>query len=486
MSKPSGKLALSLSVGKVAAMLLNFVMPVFLSRFLTKEEYGLYSQFYLVHNFVGSICAFGIQSNLYYFFPGVTEAKRRNLVWNTLVAISCFGILGGLCLLIPPIGAFLVNADLRPYLNVIILCIVFYVPSLLIDPLGVVRNNKLLVLIYHPVSILLRVLFVVSFALVFHSLAGIFYAILLLEGIIFLFLIFYILRYYPLRGGCPIAGDLLKQQLVYSLPFGVAVCLNSVCLQIDKIICTNYLSLEDYAVYSIAFLGIPGIMQIYDALCQVNVVDMANYHKENNSYGVLNSYKTFVTKTLSFSLPLILAGCLFSPQIIDLVFSSKYHAATPFFRLYLFTFIFGMMGAGTILRAVGKTKYSMYAYLITAMIGIPITYLLIRYHGIWGAISSALFNTILPKLMLILFECRLLRSSLADYFPWLNMCKIFGISVGLILPIIILDLFVQWNVISAILVSVIYVVAAYLLEIKYNVFLINKSALGVIPKWLNL
>ena len=484
MSRTSGKLAFSLSVGKVVAMLLNFVMPVFLSRFLTKDEYGLYAQFYLVHNFVGSICAFGIQSNLYYFFPGATAEQKRQLVWNTLLAISCFGTLGGLCLLIPPIGSLLVNDDLHQYLNIIVPCIILYVPSLLIDPLGVIRNNKLLVMIYHPLSIFMRVVFVVSFALVFQSLAAIFYAILILEGLIFIFVIIYVWCHYPLQGANSVSSDLLRQQLAYSLPFGIAVCLNTLCMQMDKIICTSFLSLEDYAVYSIAFFGIPGIMQIYDALCQVNVVDMANYHKENNMNGVLACYKNFVTRTLSFSMPVILAGCLFSPQIIDLVFSPKYQAATPFFRLYLITFIFGMMGAGTILRATGKTKYSMYAYMITAVIGIPVTYLLIKYFGIWGAISSAIINTLLPKLLQIAFECGLLDYSLAEYFPWRSIYMITGISIVLILPVVILGFFIQWNIITAILISIIYVAAVYMFEIKYNIFIIDKSALGFITKRL--
>ena len=482
MLRTNGKLAFFLSVGKIVAMLLNFVMPVFLSRFLTREEYGLYSQFYLVHNFLGSICAFGIQSNLYYFFPGATEVEKRTITWNTLVAICCFGTLGGLSLLIPIIRNFLLSEELLQYLGIIILCIIFYVPSLLIDPLGIVKNDKYLVMIYHPVSILLKVIFVISFALTFHSLDSIFYAVLLLEGIIFVLLLFYILHYYPLRGKRILSKELMRMQFAYSMPFGIAVCLNTLCMQIDKIICINYLSLEDYAIYSIAFFGIPGIMQIYDALCQVNVVNMANYYKENNPQGVLDSYKIFVTKTLSFSLPIILVGCLFSPQIIDLIFSSKYSGAIPFFRLYLFTFIFGVMGAGTILRAIGKTKYSMYAYLFSAIIGIPVTYLLILYYGIWGAISSAMINTILPKLVQIIFECKLMGYSLIDYLPWSSLLKVVGISVGLLFPVIVLGYFIQWNIPLAILISLCYVLVVYLIEIRYGLFLLDKSALLIRSK----
>ena len=47
----SNSFAVYVAVGKLIAMVCNFVLPIFLTRFLSKSDYGLYSQFYNIHGF---------------------------------------------------------------------------------------------------------------------------------------------------------------------------------------------------------------------------------------------------------------------------------------------------------------------------------------------------------------------------------------------------------------------------------------------------
>ena len=73
------RIAFYVAAGKILAMIAQFVMPLFLTRFLTKHDYGLYSQFYLIFGFLLSVFGMGIQANLYYFYPKVVRLK--NLSW---------------------------------------------------------------------------------------------------------------------------------------------------------------------------------------------------------------------------------------------------------------------------------------------------------------------------------------------------------------------------------------------------------------------
>lgn len=286
----------------------------------------------------------------------------------------------------------------------------------------------------------------------------------------------YILKSYPIKHREDFFSfSLLKEQFQYAFPFGIAVILSTTCNQIDKLVCVNYLSVEEYAVYSIAFFGIPGIMQIYDALCQVNVMNMATEYKNGTIEQVKNLYQRFVVQTLSFSLPVIGVVCLFSPQIIQFLFSEKYMDAVPFFRLYVLTFILGMVGSGTILRAVGKTKLSMKAFALSSIICIPMTFVLINRYGIWGAISSAMLNTMLPKLFQIFFECKILNSSLSNYFPTKEISKLLGISAFLLLPLTLINIFHELSLINCIILSIIYLLLVYSWEVYINIFIIDRA-----------
>ena len=209
---------------------------------------------------------------------------------------------------------------------------------------------------------------IIIFALAFKSLQGVLWAVCILQLGCFCYA-----RFYSHQAGMSLRkykydGKMIRLILSYSMPFGFAVILNTLSSRLDKLICISYLSNEQYAIYSLAFFGIPGIMQIYDALCQVNVMEMSQAFHNNNRVGILTLYKTFVVKTLSFSLPIILIVLVFAKPIIVLLFTEKYLESVPFFQVYIFTFIVAMLGAGSILRAINKTRLSLSAYALSSII----------------------------------------------------------------------------------------------------------------------
>ena len=471
--KGNNRIAFYVAVGKILAMVAQFIMPLFLTRFLTKHDYGLYSQFYLLFGFLLSILGMGMQSNLYFFYPKSTEREQNHLVWGTYLLLLFMALIGCVVFLIPPINHFIINnAYLEKYVYLIAACVFLGMPSLMVDPLSVVRKDKILAVLYHPLEIIGKIILVIVFALIFQSLDAIFYGILILEFLIFMFISLYIIVNYsfPLRGH-PIA--ILKKQIAYSLPFGVAVILNTLSGRFDKLLSVSFLTPEEYATYSIAFFGIPGIMQIYDSLCQVNVTNMARLYKDNEISGIKAEYQRFVIKTFSFSLPIIFIAFIYAPQIIELLFTNKYIDSVPFFRIYILTFILGMVGSGTILRAIGKTKLSMKAYFISVLLTLPLSYVLIKTYGIMGAIISVVVSTIVPKLFQIAFEMRCIQSTIKDYFPWTKILFLFGVSLAGLLPVILLNTFIDVNIIFAIVISIIYVISVYLIYIYHGDFIVD-------------
>ena len=72
----SNSFAVYVAIGKLIAMVCNFITPIFLARYLTRGNYGLYSQFLSIHGFLWSILSMGIPASLYYFYPRL-EGRRR-------------------------------------------------------------------------------------------------------------------------------------------------------------------------------------------------------------------------------------------------------------------------------------------------------------------------------------------------------------------------------------------------------------------------
>jgi hypothetical protein len=134
-----------------------------------------------------------------------------------------------------------------------------------------------------------------------------------------------------------------------------------------------------------------------------------------------------------------------------------------------------MLGEGLILRASGETKFYSRVFLICLPIIIPTTYFLVKYYYSFGAMGGALISIILPRLILINKEIKVIESNLRDFFPWNAMGKIFSTSIIILLPIIYLKNFSPNNFYYIIFISISYLILVFLVEIKLNIFLIDKD-----------
>lgn len=478
MAQRSNSFAIFTATGRILAMLAGFVMPLFLTRFLSQENYGLYNQFYVLLGFAGSIFAFGMQSNLYYFYPNSDKPTQKALIGNTLISMMVLSLIAMFFLVVPQLSSLFIKSEkLLQYVYLIGICIFFYIPTQLLFPLFVIKGDKKSSVIFPPAENIVRIVFVIVAALTFGSLKSIFIALIVYHLILFLITIVY--SYAPIRKieGRLFDWALLKSQLVYVLPFGLAVILSTLLRQFDKMLCISYITPEEYAIYALAFFGIPGINQVYDSIGEVYILNMSAAYKEGDNKKTVSFYQEYVWKLLSFSMPLILIFSLFAPTVFELLFPKRYLASVPFFRVYILSFVIGALGAGLVLRASGKTRYTLRAYLYSAPFYLVFTYFAIKYYGTWGAITSAMLGIILPKAFQIYFEMRLLGMSFSKYMPWKMLAKIVAVSILFLIPVYLLDVFLSLHWSIAIFLSSIYVLAVYFYELKQGVFIITEENL---------
>lgn len=470
--------ALFTGTGRVFAMVCGFVMPIFLTHFLKKSDYGLYSQFYSLLLFFGSIFSFGFQSNLYYFYPKTGQSNIKSTVGNTLLVLIGSAALV-FAFFVTPLGSSLLmnSSGLQPYMYILGICIFFYIPTNLFIPLLVLNKERLLSVVCPPAEIIFKVILVVSAALWFGSLKAIFIAVSLLQVIFFLLVVIYVVLNYNDILGSWFSLKLLKRQLAYAFPFGLSLVLATLFRQFDKVLCINYISSEEFAIYSLAFFGIPGIQQVYDSVSEVNLVNMTNSYQMGDIDLTSKQYKSFSEKMFAFTIPLICIGSLFANEIIMFVFGDQYEEATPFFQTYLLSFVFGTIGAGTVLRATGMTRYTLRAYLWSLPFYLVVAFVGIKYFGVWGALTSAMVGTILPKCFQIFFESNVLHVGLLSYMPWKSFGRTLVISILAIIPFALLKYCCNLNMGFVVLFFVMYIVIVYSMEIYLDVFLVSKTAM---------
>ena len=478
MTRRSNSFAAYTASGRILAMIAGFLMPILLTRFLTQENYGIYSQFNVLLAFVSNIFSFGMQSNLYYYFPGSDEKRQKALVGNTLFTMMTFASLAMVCLLVPQTAKlFMGEGELESFKGLVAVGVFFSIPVLLVFPLFVTRGDKALSVIYPPVETLLRVFIIIGTAAIFKTIEAILLSMVIYHVLQFIFTTLYSSWPYRKVHGTWFDWELLKSQFRYAAPFGVAVVLGTFFRQFDKMLCITFITPTEYAIYSLAFYGIPGINSVYESIAEVNILNMSAAYKENNIKETISLAQSYVIRLMSFSIPLILAVFVFANVIIGFLFPPEYIGAVPFFRIYVFSFVIGALGAGLVLRATGKTKYTFRAYLATAVIYLPFAYFSIKYYGTWGAISTAMLGILLPKVFQIAFEMKILQVSFWRYMPWKKLAVIVLLSVVHIIPVALLNHFVTLNVFLAGGIAVVYVLVVWFIELKRGIFIVSKETL---------
>jgi O-antigen/teichoic acid export membrane protein len=469
-----------LAFGKIIALLATLTIPLFLTRFLDKEEYGFYNQFNTVLFFLTSFFSFGMHSNIFYFYPILKRFEKKTIIIHTIAFLLGFSLLSALFIYIPLFSNFfLANDDLQNYRFIIYFLTVVLTLTSIVHPLYVVKKDIGTSVWFPSFQVGIKAVFIIGFFFIIPTIQSIINAIVVSSVLVLIIVLVYISKTLKdLPKGPLFKKEMAITQLKYNLPIGTAVALKGFSQRFDKLIGITYLSVTSYATYSVAFFGIPGIQQVYDSISQVTVVGMVKCFNAGETAKAHMLYKNMVIKTLAFSVPIIMIVTLNANEIITFLFTKKYADATPLFQMYLLSFIFVMMGAGLILRASGNTKYIIRAFLYASIITIPATYFLMKNFGTFGGMGGALLSIILPKIYQIKKEIEITESTLLSFLPLKIMGKIFLISLIVIIPFAYLRFFLlERNILNVIFTSTVYLLIIAAIEIRMNVFIIGKEKL---------
>lgn len=470
----SNKFAFYITGGRILSMLAGFIMPVVLVRIMSQEDYGLTSQFLTLYTSIYTIAALGIHTNIFYFCPSAGKEKSDKYVANTLILLIVFGMLCGILLFIPPITNLVFgDSELGHHSDLIILSVALATIMNIVSPISTIRQDKWGALLFPGFIAFGRIGAIMCSVLMFRDIHQMFLWLFIFQCVISLTIIFYAKKETKLK--CNIG--MMKEQLIYSLPFGIAVALQLFSNYFDKFVCIRFLSPAEYAIYGAAFLSIPGITQIYDSLCQVNIVNMSNSFRQGRVSDIIPQYANFVIKTLSFSVPLILVVALYAEEIMSFLYTPAYQTAAPFFRLYSLTFLASMLGAGTILRSMGKTKLSLCSFIVTCLIGLPSTYYLVKLFGTSGSIWGAVINIMLPRFIQMFFEIHVTNSNIVTFLPWKKISEIVCYSLGLLIPLIVIKYYFNFDIWVCIVEGGLYVVLTFCCLISRNLFILNMDTL---------
>jgi len=476
-----------LFLGKFLSFVIKFLTPVILVRLISKESFGIYRQFDLITSTFIPIFTLGFGSSVLYFYPILAEKIKKNFLFQTYILQFTSGVLlvGVFYLFSHKIMTWIGITELNSYNILISLFILFMVISSLNEFYFSVERKIYHNLIYFPIDSLIRLLLIIFLVSFYKNEKGCIYAISLYAFIRFLYFTIYSFKNYSSN---KIDISIVKKQIVYSLPLAFSIVITTLISRVDKFLIVGIVPVEKYAVYTIAFMGIPLLNELYSSINNILVPEITKQYFAGNILAVSYLWKKSVEKIASVTLPIVLFFVIMSNKIILILFTASYLEAVPFFKIFLMLYILFMFNRGIVLRAANKTLIILSIDSICFIITLIVGWFAIPKFLLNGAMFTSCIGVALPICFKIIFEKSIMKVSIQNWLPWSSLWKIVVSSFIPATIIIILNYYITNNVMAILICSIVYISLVFSIQYKLNVFIymdvIDRNVLITLKKWI--
>lgn len=449
-----------LATAQVLAYAAQFIGAIVLVRILAPEEYGQYQEFIVYSMLAIRFIEFAVHNNLTYFIAK-DPARERQYVSNTTLMNLVLCIIGITVIYIardPLLG--MTTFD---FIDLMILYIVAYANLNYLEFYWVAKGNTTAILRYSVTLTLARIVTVVVVAYLTRNVIAIIYAVIALQFLKCLFVACYLLSRRLLSARIDLT--IMKSQLHFVLPLGVAGVILYFNNDISKVIVSSQLGAVALAMYSIGSREIPIAGVIRGAVATVVFPDMVRMNVADPTQG-LHLWKRANVAYTFLMVPLFYTLFCYADVIIITLFTEEYARAIPIFRVYLLLLLVrDTIETGAPLRALNQNKFFIYGNLLSLVVNVMSLYVLFRIFGLLGPAIALVVTVVALQIYLCARIIKAYGVGWRGLFMWKKQLTILAVGLGC-MPIVLLGNTIHDSLWAAVAFSALYFLA-YLAVLRY-------------------
>jgi len=419
--------------GRAVGQLATFFIPVVLARIFDQATFGTYKRLFLLYGTLYGIAQLGLAESLYYFHPRFPKSAGR-LALNAMLGLTASGLLCFAVLLAAriPVSAWMGDLGLAEHLPFVAAFLLLLLASAVLEITMVAHQGYELASLTYMGSDLLRAGFLVLPALVTSSLRG-----LLIGAVAFaLVRLGATLAYLGRRFAADFRTDarLLKAQLGYALPFALAVLVETVQANFHQYAVSCRFDAAAFAVYSVALLQIPLVDYTATAAGSVVMVRMGEKLQDGQADAVRALWHDAICKLALIFFPLVALLLVAGREVIVLLFTERYAASVPLFRLASLGILFTTLQTDSVLRVLAETRFLLVLNALRLlMVAALIDGVLSRFQ-LPGAIILTLLTAAVGRGLSLARIGRLQGLALSALLPWRRLALVLTVaaSAGLV------------------------------------------------------
>jgi peptidoglycan biosynthesis protein MviN/MurJ (putative lipid II flippase) len=222
---------------------------------------------------------------------------------------------------------------------------------------------------------------------------------------------------------------------VYALPFGAAMILNVPQQAAHQYAVSLMAPPAVFAIYAAGCFQVPLVDLLYSPTSDVLMVRVGQLDKQGEGEKAVALFREAARKLALVFIPASAFLVVSAPWVVRALFGAKFDAAVPIFRVSVLGVMLASLPMDGLLRARGETKHLFYAYLVKALVTVPLLAALVPWLGPMGGILGWLAAELVGKAMLILRIPRALAvgsrvPALREWLPVPELVRIVGATVA--------------------------------------------------------
>jgi len=346
-------------LAKTIAFALSFAIPLLLVRRLSLLEIGLYKQIFLFIDSAMLILPLGVPLSAYYFLPRETE-RRGQVVFNLLLFSLTVGGAASAALLLRPswLAEILNNPELTGYVPLAGLIVLLWSIAALLEVIAMGNQEVRLATFLIVAAQLTKALFFLAATVAFTSVRMLLYAAVV-QGAL---QVGVLLVYLRLRFGSfwrNFEWSVMRAQLSYALPLGVAAVIFGLQWYLDNYFVSYRFGTNAYAIYSFGCFQLPLLSVLTDAVASVLIPRVSLLQKNNERCEIIAVTANMMRKLSAIYFPLYVFLLVAGREFIILLFTEKFVNSWPIFAVNITLIPLGILASACdpVMRAYAEHRY---------------------------------------------------------------------------------------------------------------------------------
>jgi O-antigen/teichoic acid export membrane protein len=415
---------------KAVGFVFTFALPLVLVRQLSQHDFGLYKQLFLVVGTAVSMLPLGFAMSAYYFLPRQRES-RAAVALNVVLVYGVIGTAAGLAVALAPglLTAVFGEADLVPMAGLIGAVIWLWLPASVLELLAVANLEAPLAGRFIVLVQCTRAVLLLAAAALVGTVASLAVAAVV-HGVLNVALLAWYLRSRFPGYWRRVDWRLLRAQLAYALPLGVAALLYWAQIDLHRYVVAHEFDAVQFAIYSVGCFELPMLAILNESVGSVLIPRMAELERDGNRDELIALAVRAMRKLALVNWPLFVVLLVTGRDFITVLFTAQYLAAWPIFAINMLLLPFSVptIACDAVIRAFAEHRYFLIRLrLVTAAIMGAALWIGVGRYGLIGAISAVVVVNLIERTATSVKAARILEARQAD---WARLRPFGGIALA--------------------------------------------------------